>query len=86
MGADSSNNALWLYPSTNEAFIIESIVAATLIFVAGAGFFILYMATKEAVNYPYAVKLLILGTALIAIGYGLLQYMLSVKSGTYDSS
>jgi len=46
MGGDASGAIMWLYPSTSDAFVIESIVAATLIFMGGAGFFLLYNATK----------------------------------------
>ncbi len=80
-GTGESATAVWLYPSTHEAFIIESIVAAALIYLAGAGFHILYTVTKHAFNYAYAVKLLVIGFLFVGIGFGLLQYMIAVKTG-----
>lgn len=81
LGSDGNDNAIFLYPSTSEAFIIESIVAAALMFIGGAGFFILYQSTKHAYNYNYAIKLLIIGLAAIVASFSLLQYMIGVKSG-----
>ncbi|MHA1672714.1 MAG: hypothetical protein ACTSYI_03720 [Promethearchaeota archaeon] len=84
LGQDASQNVMWLYPSTSEAFIIESIVAAVLMFIGGAGFIILYQSTKHAYNYSYAVKLLIIGMTAVVTGFSLLQYMIAVKSGTFN--
>ena len=81
LGSSGQNNVLWLYPSTSEAFIIESVVAATLMFIGGAGFLMLYNSTKHAYNYSYSIKLLIIAIAAIALSFGLLQYMIAVKSG-----
>ncbi|MHA1519967.1 MAG: hypothetical protein ACTSVZ_10565 [Promethearchaeota archaeon] len=85
LGSDGADNILWLYPSTSEAFIIESIVAATLMFLGGAGFIVLYQSTKHAYNYSYAVKLLIIGIVAIVTSFSLLQYMIAVKSGTFNT-
>jgi hypothetical protein len=81
MGGDAQGNAMFLYPSTHDAFIIESIVASILIFLGGAGFLLLYNATKHSFNYNYAVKLLLLGGFLAGGSFGILQYMIAVKTG-----
>ncbi len=85
LGQDASQNVMWLYPSTSEAFIIESIVAAVLMFIGGTGFIILYQSTKHAYNYSYAVKLLIIGITAVVAGFSLLQYMIAVKTGTFKT-
>lgn len=82
LGSSGQNKVLWLYPSTSEAFIIESVVAATLMFIGGTGFLILYNSTKHAYNYSYSIKLLIIAITAIALSFGMLQYMLAVKAGT----
>ncbi|UYP47296.1 hypothetical protein NEF87_003581 [Candidatus Lokiarchaeum ossiferum] len=81
MGGNASGAIMWLYPSTSDAFVIESIVAAVLIFIGGSGFFLLYNATKHSFNYNYAIKLLILGMVLAGTSFGILQYMMAVKTG-----
>ncbi|TFH30747.1 MAG: hypothetical protein E4G98_01470 [Promethearchaeota archaeon] len=85
LGQDNAGQVMWLYPTTSEAFIIESIVAAVLMFLGGVGFIILYQSTKHAYNYSYAVKLLIIGMTAVVTGFGLLQYMIAVKSGTFKT-
>jgi hypothetical protein len=82
MGGDAQGNAMWLYPSTNEAFIIESIAAAFIIYLAGIGFFLLYQSTKHAYNYSYAIKIYLIGMAAILGSFIMLQYMMGVKTGT----
>jgi uncharacterized protein YybS (DUF2232 family) len=81
LGADSSGNPLWIYPSTQDAFIIESIVAGIIIFVGGLGFILLYETTKHSYNYSYAIKLLIFGLVLTALSFGLLQWIIKQKGG-----
>ncbi len=81
MGGDAAGNIMWLYPSSNDAFVIESIVAAVLVFVGGTGFFLLYNSTKHSFNYNYAIKLLILGLVLAGTSFGLLQFMMATKLG-----
>ena len=80
LGADQAGKAMWLYPSTHDAFIIESFVAATAIYIAGIGFLLMYTSVKHSFNYQYAIKLLSLGLFLAALGFGLLQYMIAVKT------
>ena len=81
MGGATDGSVMWLYPTTSDAFIIESMVAAILVFVGGGGFFLLYSATKHSFNYSYAVKLLVLGMILAGISFGVLQFMMGTKTG-----
>ena len=79
LGSNSNGQPVWLYPSTSDAFVIESIVAAIFIFLGGLGFIFLYETTKHSFNYSYAVKLLIFGLVLICTTFGLLQWMIQQK-------
>ena len=81
IGGDAQGNAMFLYPSTHEAFIIESIVAGFLIYIAGLGFLLLYNTTKHSFNYSYAIKIYILGIFLVLVAFVMLQYMIGVKTG-----
>ena len=81
LGADQQGNPMWLYPSTSEAFIIESIVAAAIIFLGGMGFVLLYETTKNSFNYGYAIKLLLIWLTLAGLSFGLLQWMIQQKGG-----
>jgi hypothetical protein len=81
LGANQQGQPLWLYPSTHDAFIIESVAAAAIIFLGGAGFVTMYNTTKNSFNYPYAIKLLVLGLVMSGVSFGLLQYMISQKGG-----
>lgn len=79
MGQDASGVALWLYPTTHDAFIIESLVAGIIIYAVGAGFFLIYNSTRHAFNYTYALKILVIGLFLALLGFVLLQYMMDQK-------
>ena len=81
LGADAEGKAMWLYPSTHDAFIIDSIVAAAIIFIAGFGFLLLYNATKHSFNYSYAIKQFILGLISVILSFGMLQWMIDQKGG-----
>ena len=81
MGANSNGDPMWIYPSTHDAFIVESIVAAVVIYVGGLGYYLMYNTTKHSFNYPYAVKLLILGLTLSGLSFGLLQWIIKEKGG-----
>lgn len=81
LGADAEGKPLWLYPSTNEAFVIESIVATIIIFIGSFGFVILYQATKNAYNKSYAQTLVVIGLVMVAISFGVLQWIISEKGG-----
>ena len=74
-------DTIWLYPSTHDAFIIESLAAASLIFLGGIGFIFLYMTTKNSYNYKYAIILLGIGIISIIISFTILQYMIKAKGG-----
>ena len=74
-------DTIWLYPSTHDAFIIESLAAAALIFLGGIGFILLYLTTKNAYNYKYAIILLGMGIVSIIVSFILLQYMIEEKGG-----
>ena len=80
VGGDAQGNAVFIFPKTNEAFIIESLVAGFLIYIAGLGFLLLYNATKHSFNYGYAIKIYIIGGLLVIAGFSMLQYMIGVKS------
>jgi len=82
VGGDADGNAMFLYPTTHEAFIIESLVAGFLIYIAGIGFLLLYNTIKHSFNYSYAIKIYIFGGFLVLSGFSLLQYMIGVKSGS----
>ena len=85
IGGDAQGNAMFLYPSTHEAFIIESLVAGFLIYISGLGFLMLYNVTKHSFNYGYAIKIYILGGLLVFAGFFMLQYMIGVKSGIIET-
>ncbi|MHA1731039.1 MAG: hypothetical protein ACTSU5_03805 [Promethearchaeota archaeon] len=80
MGADASGNAVWLYPGIHDAFIIESIVAASLIFLGAAGFYFIYMSTKHAMNPSYARKILILGLGMALVAFISVQKIIDLKT------
>jgi len=58
LGANSNGDPIWLYPSINDAFVIESFVAASIIFIGSLGFLVLYQSTKHLYNPSYAQKLI----------------------------
>ncbi|MHA1672165.1 MAG: hypothetical protein ACTSYI_00930 [Promethearchaeota archaeon] len=79
MGSDANGVALWLYPSTHDAFIIETLVAGIIIYMTGAGFFLFYNSTRHAFNYyAYTLKVLIIGLFLAVLGFFVLQNMMAV--------
>ncbi len=81
MGAHQDGSALWLYPSSNEAFIVESIVAAAIIFLGAFGFVVLFFATTHQSNRPYAIKLIVVALVMIFISFGFLQWIIAQKTG-----
>ncbi len=80
VGGDASGNAIWIYPQIGDAFIIESLAAAFIIYVAGLGFFFIYQSTKHAYNYSYAIKIYIMGIVFAIGGFILLQLILFAKT------
>ncbi|MHA1821488.1 MAG: hypothetical protein ACTSU2_07055 [Promethearchaeota archaeon] len=81
LGADRNGNPIWVYPSVNDAFIIESFVAGSIIFLGSLGFIMLYMATRHMYNTAYAQKLIALGFSLALLSFIFLQYLLKKKGG-----
>jgi hypothetical protein len=81
LGADAQGKPLWLYPSTSEAFVIESIVAAIIIYIGSFGFILLYNATKNAYNKSYAQTLIIIGMIMVGVSFGVLQWIVNQKGG-----
>jgi len=80
LGADSESNPvfIWLW-TIHEAYIIESIVASILIFLASSGFFLLYHASKYVYNKKLADGIIIIAILMIIIAFVLLQLMLRSK-------
>jgi hypothetical protein len=81
LGADSSGNAIFIYPSIHESFIIEGIVASVLIFLCSLGYILLYHASKYVYNRKMALRILVLGIILILTTFVALQVMISTKAG-----
>lgn len=79
VGGDASGNAVWIYPSISDAFIIESIAAAFIVYIAGLGFYFIYQSTKHAYNYSYAIKIYILGIVFAIGGFVFLQMIMNSK-------
>lgn len=71
-----SGNPLWVYPSINDAFVIESFIAAVVIFIGAIGFMVLYSATKNLYNPSYAQKLIFLGLILAGFAFVFLQFII----------
>ncbi len=80
LGADSSGNALFIYPDIQESFIIESIVASILIFLFSLGYIFLYQASKYVYNRKIAIRILVIGFIFIIITFVSLQYMMAIKT------
>ncbi len=80
LGADSSGNAIFLYPSIHDSFIVEGIVASMLIFIASSGYLMLYQASKYLYNRKMALRILVIGFIMIGVTFILLQYMISQKA------
>lgn len=82
LGADSSGDPIWLYPSINEQFIMEGIVASILIFMCSSGFLMLYQSSKYLYNRTIALRILVIGVIMILAAFFFLQYMVAVKTKT----
>ena len=79
LGADGSGDAIFLYPSIHDSFIIEGIVASILIFCASMGYIFLYQASKYVYNRKMALRIIVFGVILIFIAFVALQYMILCK-------
>lgn len=75
LGANNNGDPVWLYPSINDAFVIESIVAAAIIFIGALGFLLLYQSTKYLYNPSYAQKLIVVGLVMCVFSFAVLQYI-----------
>lgn len=82
LGADSSGNAIFLYPSINDQFILEGIVASILIFLCSSGFILLYQASKHQYNQRMAVRILAIGWVMVIGAFIFLQVMVAIKTKT----
>lgn len=82
LGANRQGDPVWVYPSINDAFVIESIVAAAIIFIGAVGFLILYQSTKYLYNPSYAQKLIAVGLVMAVISFTLLQYIVMERKST----
>lgn len=81
IGANQQGDPVILYPSIQDAFIIESIVASVFIFLCSLGFVMLYQASKYVYNKKIAIRILVLGILLIISTFFALQAMITVKLG-----
>ncbi len=82
LGTDpNTETPLFLYPSINESFIIEGIVASIFIFLCSIGFILLYQASKFVYNRNIAIRYLVLGIILILTAFATLQAMITIKLG-----
>jgi len=81
LGAKSNGDAMFLYTSIHDSFIIEGIVASIVIFLASTGFLLLYQGSKYVYNRKMALRIIIFGLILIVVAFIALQYMIGVKVG-----
>ena len=81
MGAKANGEAIFLYPSIHDSFIIEGIVASILIFIASIGYLLLYQASKYLYNRKMALRIMVFGIIMILATFVALQYMIGVKTG-----
>jgi len=86
LGAKPNGDAIFLYPSIHDQFIIEGIVASILIFLASMGYLLLYQASKYLYNRQMALRILVMGILMIFITFVALQYMIAVKAGNINPS
>jgi hypothetical protein len=76
-----NGDAVFFYPSMNESFIIEGIIAAILLFTAGIGMVLMYQASLQKMNKSYASKLLAVGFVLGIVSFLALQWIINIKLG-----
>jgi hypothetical protein len=82
LGATQQGDPVFIYRGLHDSFIMESITASILIFFCSIGFIMLYQASKYVYNKKMAIWILGIGILMIIIFFGLLQYMIGVKTGT----
>lgn len=81
IGANQEGDPIILYPSIQDAFIIESIVASIFIFLCSLGFVLMYQASKYVYNKKIAIRILVIGILLIVATFFALQAMIQIKLG-----
>jgi len=69
------------YPSLSEQFLLESMLVMIFGAIGFAGFLIAYRSTKYAYSPRQAYRLLLVGCALLLIGYILIENGLLTKFG-----
>ena len=80
-GSGDNARAVFFYPSTNESFIIEGLIAAILLFTAGIGMVLMYQGSLQKMNKNYAIKLLVVGFILGIVSFLALQWIINIKLG-----
>jgi len=80
VGATQEGNPIFLYPSVNDQFIIEGIIASIVIFLSSIGYLFLYQASKYVYDRNTAIKILAIGFILILMSFVILQLMLGTKT------
>jgi len=73
------NDPLFFYPSMNDSFVIEGIIAAIMLFTAGIGMVLVYQSSLQKLNRSYAMKLLVVGLLLGIISFMALQWIIRIK-------
>ena len=81
IGQGGQDTALFLYPSTQEAFINESIVASILMIFNSVGYLFLFQASQHLYNRKMAIRYIIIGILIILGTFAGLQAMITLKSG-----
>ena len=81
LGQGGDETAMFLYPSTQEAFIIESIVASIMMIISSLGYLLLYRSSQHLYDRKTARGILVAGILLVFISYVVLQWMIATKSG-----
>jgi len=81
IGQGGGETALFLYPSTQEAFINESIVASILMIFNSVGYLFLFKASQHLYNRKLAIRYIVIGIMIILGTFGGLQAMITLKSG-----
>ena len=65
IGQGGSDTAIFLYPSTQEAFINESIVASILMIFNSVGYLFLFQASQHLYDRKLAIRYIIIGILII---------------------
>ncbi|MBY9005680.1 MAG: hypothetical protein KGD63_02890 [Candidatus Lokiarchaeota archaeon] len=80
IGSNQEGKAIFFFPGVHDQYIMEGIVASIVIFLASAGYILLYQASKYIYDRTMAIKILAIGFILIIISFITLQLMLSIKT------